>query len=279
MPVTFRHPKLGRSKRQRLRLWRLALLLCFTASLLLGASGLAMGQERHALVAKVDGDINSVTQRYIERILEKAVEEGAEIVIFEVDTPGGLLDSTEKIVEALLEDRVPTAVYVSPRGAFAASAGTFITAAGQFAVMAPGTSIGAASPVGPGGEELPPTLSDKVRNAVDALVRSVADVRGRNAEELSKTVTEAKTFTAVEAAELGVVDYVADDLSHLLELVHGEEVVLRTATGADARRQLQTQGHNRAKKRYDLGGAVSRLPCRPQRLVYPHLHRWLGYCH
>ena len=96
--------------------------------------------------------------------------------------------------------------------------------------------------MGPGGEELPPTLSDKVRNAVDALVRSVADVRGRNAEELSQTVTDAKTFTAIEAAELGVVDYVADDLSHLLELVHGEEVVLRTATGADARRQLQTQG-------------------------------------
>ena len=242
MPVTFPHHNPGRAKRRRLALWRLALLLSFTACLLLGASGLAMGQERHALVAKVDGDINSVTQRYIERILEKAVEEGAEIVIFELDTPGGLLDSTEKIVEALLEDRVPTAVYVSPRGAFAASAGTFITAAGQFAAMAPGTSIGAASPVGPGGEELPPTLSDKVRNAVDALVRSVADVRGRNAEELSQTVTDAKTFTAIEAAELGVVDYVADDLSHLLELLHGEEVVLRTATGADARRQLQTQG-------------------------------------
>ena len=149
MPVIFRQHKLRRAKRRRLALWRLALLLSFTACLLLGASGLAMGQERHALVAKVDGDINSVTQRYIERILEKAVEEGAEIVILELDTPGGLLDSTEKIVEALLEDRVPTAVYVSPRGAFAASAGTFITAAGQFAVMAPGTSIGRRIPGGP----------------------------------------------------------------------------------------------------------------------------------
>jgi membrane-bound serine protease (ClpP class) len=242
MPITFTHPNPKRIQRRRLHLWRLALLLSFTASLLLGTAGAIMGQEQHALVAKVDADINSVTQRYIERILHKGVEEGAEIVIFELNTAGGALDSTENIVEALLEDQVPTAVYISPRGALAASAGTFITAAGQFAAMAPGTSVGAASPVGVGGEELPPTLSAKVENAVDALVRSVADVRGRNADELSKTVTEAKTFTAVEAAELNVVDYVANDLSHLLKLLHGQDVVLQTASGNESRRQLQTEG-------------------------------------
>lgn len=242
MPVTFRHLKLGRSKRQRLRLWRLALLLCFTASLLLGVSGLALGQERHALVANIDGDINSVIQRYIERILDKGVEDGAEVVIFELNTPGGDLASTEKIVEALLEDRVPTIVYVSPPGAIAGSAGTFITVAGQFAAMAPGTSIGAASPVGAGGEELPPTLSAKVQNAVDALIRSVADVRERNAEELSQTVTEAKSFTAVEAEELDVVDYVSSNLSDLLALVHGQEVTVKTEIGAVSQRDLQTDG-------------------------------------
>ena len=218
------------------------MLICFLAAFVLGSVGLALGQERHALIARVDGDINPVTQRYIQRILDKGVEEQAEIVVFRLNTPGGALASTEKIVEALLEDRVPTAVYVSPPGAIAGSAGTFITAAGQFAAMAPGTSLGAASPVGAGGEELPPTLSAKVENAVDALVRSVADVRERNAEELSNTVTEAKTFTAMEAADLDVVDYVADDLRHLLELLHGKEVTLKTETGGESRWHLQTEG-------------------------------------
>ncbi len=218
------------------------MLICFLAAFVLGSVGLALGQERHALIARVDGDINPVTQRYIQRILDKGVEEQAEIVVFRLNTPGGALASTEKIVEALLEDRVPTAVYVSPPGAIARSAGTFITAAGQFAAMAPGTSLGAASPVGAGGEELPPTLSAKVENAVDALVRSVADVRERNAEELSNTVTEAKTFTAMEAADLDVVDYVADDLRHLLKLLHGKEVTLKTETGGESRWHLQTEG-------------------------------------
>ena len=244
MPLAFRHPNPPKTRPHRLPLWRLTLLLSFTVSLLLGLSGLALAQvqEPHALVARIDGDINSVTQRYIQRILEKGLEDGAEIVVFQLNTPGGDLASTENIVEALLEDQVPTVVYVSPRGALAASAGTFITAAGQFAAMSPGTSIGAASPVGAGGEELPPTLSAKVQNAVDALVRSVADVRQRNAQELSNTVTQAKTFTAVEAAELNVVDYVADDLTHLLQLLHGQEVTLKPETGPEVRRLLQTDG-------------------------------------
>ncbi len=245
MPLTFLQDKPRSTRPQRLAIWRLALLLCFTASFFLGISGLALAQtqqEPHALVANIDGDINSVTQRYIERILDKGVEEGAEIVIFELNTPGGDLASTENIVEALLEDRVPTIVYVSPPGAIAGSAGTFITAAGQFAAMAPGTSIGAASPVGAGGEELPPTLSAKVQNAVDALIRSVADVRERNAEELSQTVTDAKSFTAVEAEELNVVDYVSGNLTDLLAVVHGQEVTVKTAIGAVSQRDLQTDG-------------------------------------
>ena len=221
------------------------MLVAFTASFLFGLTGLALAQqpqERYALVANIDGDINSVTQRFIERILDKGAEEGAEIVIFELNTPGGDLASTENIVEALLQDRVPTIVYVYPSGAIAGSAGTFITAAGQFAAMAPGTSIGAASPVAVGGEELPPTLSAKVENAVDALVRSVADMRGRNAEELSLTVKEAKTFTAVEAADLNVVDYVANGVPQLLELVHGQEITLKNEAGAESVRQLHTEG-------------------------------------
>ncbi len=221
------------------------MLITFIASFLFGVTGLALAQQQqepHALVANINGDINSVTQRFIQRILDKGAEEGAEVVIFELNTPGGDLASTENIVEALLQDRVPTIVYVYPSGAIAGSAGTFITAAGQFAAMAPGTSIGAASPVAVGGEELPPTLSAKVENAVDALVRSVADVRGRNAHELSLTVKEAKTFTAIEAADLNVVDYVASGVPQLLDLVHGQEITLKNEVGAESVRQLQTQG-------------------------------------
>ena len=148
------------------------LLVLFTVMLALGIAGPALSQERHALVAEVDGMINPVTQRYISRVVDKGVRDGSEVVIIELDTPGGLLDSTRKTVEDLLSDRVPTAVYVYPSGARAASAGTFITAAANFAVMAPGTNIGAAAPVAGGGEEIPETLKSKVVEDTLALMRA-----------------------------------------------------------------------------------------------------------
>ena len=162
---------------------RVLLLLVFVASFLLGLAGLALaqGQQSHtALVADVDGIINPISQRYITRTVEKGEDEQAEVVIILLNTPGGLLSSTRKISESLLNTTVPTVVFVSPRGAQAASAGTFITAAAHVAVMAPGTSIGAATPVGSGGEDLPETLSDKATNAAAADMRAIATERGRN---------------------------------------------------------------------------------------------------
>ena len=217
---------------------RLALLAFFAISFAFGviAPALAQPREREAIVAEVDGAINPVTKRFIERVVKKGESDNVELVIFQLDTPGGLLSSTEKIVEALLRDKVPTVVYVSPRGAFAASAGTFITAAANFAVMAPGTSIGAASPVSGGGEDLPDTLERKVTEAVVALITSVAEVRGRNAEALEATVRNAEAYSAEEAERLKVVDFIATDLDDLLRQLHG-----RSVPTVDGPRVLNTQ--------------------------------------
>ena len=174
--------------------------------------------------------INPVTQRYISRVIDEGEKRGSEVVIIKLDTPGGLLSSTEKIVEDLLGAEVPTAVYVFPRGASAASAGTFITAAANFAVMAPSTNIGAAAPVGPGGEDIPETLESKVVEHTAALMRGIAKQRGRNSEKLEDTVRRAIAYEAGEAVELRVVDFVAKDVSDLLGQIDGKTV--ETAAGS-----------------------------------------------
>ena len=153
--------------------------------------------------------------------MEKGEDEGAEVVIILLNTPGGLSSSTREIYETLLNASVPTVVFVSPRGAQAASAGTFITAAANVAVMAPGTSIGAATPVGAGGEDLPQTLADKATNAAAADIRAIATQRGRNVQQLENTVILAMSFSAEEAVELNVVDFIARDLDDLLIQLDG----------------------------------------------------------
>jgi membrane-bound serine protease (ClpP class) len=210
--------------------FRLAILALCALSFALGLTGLAAAQGKTVYVADVDGIINPVTQRYIEDVISKGEDDGAEVVIITLDTPGGLLSSTRKIVEALLEAQVPTVVYVSPAGAQAASAGTFITAAAHFAVMAPGSNIGAATPVGGGGEDLPETLADKATNDAAALMRSIAAERGRNSEMLEATVLEASSYSANEALEFNIINFIASNLEDLLAQLHGQEVVLGQRT-------------------------------------------------
>ena len=190
---------------------------------------LAQAQAPHILLLNVDGIINPVKERLIARTIRRAEEDGTTLVVIELDTPGGLLSSTRSIVEELLEARVPVAVYVSPRGARAGSAGTFITAAANFAVMAPGTNIGAATPIAAGGEDLGETLASKVENDAAALIRSIAQERGRNQEKLEDTVRMAASYSAREAVEFDVVDFIAEDLDELLSRVHGMEAI--TASG------------------------------------------------
>ena len=214
------------------RPWKLArvfLLVLFVTSFLLGLAGLALAQgtsNRTALVADVDGIINPISQRYITGTVEKAEDERVEVVIILLNTPGGLSSSTREIYETLLNASVPTVVFVSPRGAQAASAGTFITAAANVAVMAPGTSIGAATPVGAGGEELPRTLSNKATNAAAADIRAIATQRGRNVQQLENTVILAMSFSAEEAVDLNVVDFIAEDLDDLLQQLDGLTVTV-----------------------------------------------------
>jgi len=233
------------SLRRLVRILSLGCLLLGMAGFSAPALGLLPGlstvrlpqatSSEEAFLLEVDGIINPVVQRYIARSIKKAEEEEAKLVIIRLDTPGGLLDSTRKIVEELLTASVPTVVYVAPQGARAASAGTFITAAANFAVMAPGTNIGAASPVGSGGEELPETLQSKVTEDAAALMRSIAKDRNRNVEKLEDTVRKATSYDAEEAVELRVVDFIARDMEELLAKLDG-----RTATTASGPQTLKT---------------------------------------
>ena len=217
------------------RPFHVLVLIASIVLLSLGLTGAVSAQSSgpEVLVIDVDGVINNVVERYISRAVDRAVDRNSEVLVIKLNTPGGLLDSTEGIVEELLSDRVATAVYVSPRGASAASAGTFITAAGTFAVMAPASNIGAAAPVGVGGEDLPDTLKGKVVEHTASLMRAIAAHRGRNSEALVDTVVKdpPRSYTSDEAVELGVVDFVAGDIRELLARIDGETATVQTDTG------------------------------------------------
>ncbi len=212
---------------QRLRIVRFTLVFLSLSMLVAGMFGpvLARAQETngpHALVMTVDGIINSVKERFISRAIDQAHEDGAVVLIIQLDTPGGLLGATRGIVELLLESPVPVAVFVSPKGARAGSAGAFITAGGNFAVMAPGSNIGAASPIASTGEDIDDTLASKVENDAAALIRSIAQIRGRNQDKLEQTVRIAASYSAQEAVADNVVDLIADDVKDLLTKIDSQ---------------------------------------------------------
>ena len=219
------------------RLLRPLVLGLSALAVAVGLTGLALGQGPHALFIDIDAAINPVTADFLDRAVGKAEGDGAELLIVRLDTPGGLLSSTRDMVTSLLADNVPSVVYVAPGGAHAASAGTFITAAANFAVMAPGTNIGAASPVGMGGEDLPETLKSKATEDAAALMRDIAAKRGRNSEKLEETVLRATAYSSEEAVELNVVDFIAENLDDLLQKLDGRTV--DTPTGP---RVLATEG-------------------------------------
>ena len=233
---------------------RLALAAVFAAMLLLGLAGavMAQGSKPAALTIQVDGVINPVKERYIGRALQQAAARDAPLVIIQLDTPGGLGSSTREIVALLLAAERPVAVYVTPPGAQAGSAGAFITAAAHFAAMAPGTNIGAATPVGAGGEDLGETLADKVTNDMAALMRSIAAERGRNADRLEATVRQATSYTAAEAVELNIADFIAADMDDLLAQLHGRGVSAGGRTWILDTAGLTTQNLNRNLLEYFL---------------------------
>ncbi|MBI2867853.1 MAG: nodulation protein NfeD [Chloroflexi bacterium] len=192
-------------------------------------------KDRHAVLLTVTGIIDPVTARYVERSVRQAADDGASLVVLRIDTPGGLDSAMRKIVQSLLNAKVPTVAYVSPSGSRAASAGVFITGAAHVAAMAPGTNLGAAHPVGLG-EELPQTLAEKATNDAAALARSIATIRSRNAQWYEDAVRRSVAATADEAVDMNVVDLVARDLDELLMkldgmvvTVDGKQVTLQTA--------------------------------------------------
>ncbi len=187
-----------------------------------------LAQSKEVLVADVTGPVTPVMHSFIERAIEEADLRNAEALIIRLDTPGGSVDITRQIIRTMFAADVPVVVYVWPPGGFAASAGTFITLAGHAAAMAPNTSIGAASPIDAGGQEIDETLQAKIENILVAEIKSLADRRGDQALEWAQqAITEAKAANANEALELGVIDFVAKDLDELLTQLDGFTVEVR----------------------------------------------------
>jgi len=188
------------------------------------------------IVLDAEGVVAPAMQEYIQRGLGIAENRNADLVILQLDTPGGSIDTMNNIVQEIRDSRIPVVVYVSPRGAMAASAGTLITMAGHASAMAPETIIGAASPVGGQGEDLGETLKAKEVEALKATVRTLGERRSEEAVALAESaIEEAKAASANEALEAGLVDFIASDLDDLLEQLDGFEVHL-----ADGPRTLET---------------------------------------
>ena len=215
-----------------------------------------------AVLVEIKDAISPATREFFLRTLERAEDQGAVVLILILDTPGGLSDSMRDMIQGILNARIPVVTYVSPSGAHAASAGTFILYASHIAAMAPGTNLGAATPVSIGGDSpeegdrktdpgkdrdedadgekrAPPStaMGRKVLNDSVAYIRSIAEMRGRNLEFAEAAVVDAASITASEALKRGVIDLIADDLPALITALDGREVKLPTGT-----RVLKTKG-------------------------------------
>jgi membrane-bound serine protease (ClpP class) len=231
--------------RTGLKIFFLALLVIPIAAGL-GGSLIAAASPTTVEVLTVDGTIVPVVADYIDRGISQAERDGATVCIIELNTPGGLLDSTERIVQSIMNADVPIVVYVSPKSAWAASAGTFITLAGHVAAMTTGTTIGAAHPVAGGGEEIPEDQMQKIVEFSAKWMRTIAEERGRNMEEAELAVRESKSFTDVDALEYNLIDLRADNLENLIAeidgwkvtLANGEEVVIDTTDYVQTRNEM-----------------------------------------
>jgi membrane-bound serine protease (ClpP class) len=194
----------------------------------------------------IDGTINPAVGEFVRESIARAERDGAPALLIQLDTPGGLLTTTRAIVKDILAAPVPVIVYVAPSGAGAGSAGTFITLAGHVAAMAPGTTIGAAHPVGGQGEKIEGPMGDKVENSTVSFSEGIAKQRGRNVEWAAKAVRESVSVTADEAAKLHVVDLVAKDVDTLVAQVKDRKVdVAGTQRPMDLGRAIDAGGRVR----------------------------------
>jgi membrane-bound serine protease (ClpP class) len=178
----------------------------------------------NVLLITVADAIGPGVAEHVMDTLQRASDQQAAAVIISLDTPGGLVESMRKIVQAIYACQAPVIVYVSPGGARAASAGVMITMAADIAAMAPGTNIGAAHPVGAGGQEVGESMGAKVTNDMVAFARGIAERRGRNADWAEQAVRESVSVTADEALAKNVIDVVAKDLDDLIAQLDGRKV-------------------------------------------------------
>jgi membrane-bound serine protease (ClpP class) len=217
--------------------------------LTIAASAVA-GRSQVVVTAEVDGIIHPVAVQYIRRVLDHADAREAALVVLTLRTPGGLVDSTRDINNAIIGARTPVAVWVGPSGNRAASAGFLITIAADIAAMAPGTHIGAAHPVAGGGERVDDTMAKKMTSDVASYARTLATQRRRNVALVEEAVTESRSFTEQEAlnASPPLIDFIAADTAELLRKLDGRTVLrfdgraqtIRTA-GADVERLEMTR--------------------------------------
>ncbi|MBU1626257.1 nodulation protein NfeD [bacterium] len=203
-------------------------LIVISCLILLSAAPYAIGAGKIDII-EIKDTINPATYDYLYRNLKNAEAKNAECMILSLDTPGGAVDTTRLIVQAMLDAKIPVVVYVSPKGARAASAGTLITIAAHVAAMAPGTNIGAAHPVTAGGK-MPDDMSKKAENDLAAFARSIATNKGRNADWAEKAVRESVSITETEALDNKIIDMICNDDQELLEKLDGMEVKLAKGT-------------------------------------------------
>ena len=196
------------------------------AGAFLGFLLLALSLPASAEVLKivVDDTVHPITDEYIGRALTEAERNKDQALLIELNTPGGLLDSTRHIIEKILASPVPVIIYVTPSGSRAASAGFFILESADVAAMAPGTNTGAAHPVTLGGGKVDDVMKEKMENDAAALMRSVVSKRGRNVEVAESTVRQSKSFTEQEALSQKLIDYVASRQEDLLKQMQGKNV-------------------------------------------------------
>ena len=197
-------------------------------------------------VIDLNSEIHAVSARFVTQAIRDAGTSGAPLVILRIDTPGGRLDSTREITQAILGSPVPVVGWVAPPGAQAASAGFIILMSCDIAAMAPGTNAGAASPVGGAGEDLPKTIAKKVGEDVSALLRSVTEPRGRPVDDAVKAVTEATSYSETEAEKRKLIEVIARDVPDLLARLDGRtarrvgkpDAVLKTAGLTTERKEM-----------------------------------------
>jgi membrane-bound serine protease (ClpP class) len=215
-------------------------LTCLALWLVYAAAPKAFGAAEKVSLIKIDGAIGPATASYISRSIDEARTQNAQCLVIQLNTPGGLLDSTQTIVQSFLGSTVPVVVYVAPTGATATSAGCFITVAASVAAMAPATTIGAAHPVtiggAPGGgeEKLDETMKKKLENFSVSYIEAIAARRNRNVEWAKSAVRESASISAEKALQLKVVDLIAVDLPDLLKQLNGRVVDGKTLKTAGA---------------------------------------------